>query len=118
MLLDYCLSDIDPASPESLRQLAGLQLIPTLGGTLTALQLSSAPGARPLFLPTRQQQADLVNARDVLVACEVSNFHLDAEPLPFASGWVIPVRPFKPCRISLHVHALQKQMSQMISQRL
>ena len=91
MLLDFCLSDIDTASPESLRQLAGLQLIPTLGGTLTALQLSDAPGGRPLFLPTCQQQAVLVNARDVLVACEVSIFHLDAEPVQIASGCVTAV---------------------------
>ena len=86
MLLDYCLSDIDAASPESLRQLAGLQLIPTMSGVLTALQLSGAPGARPLFLPTRQQQAVLVNARDALVACEVCNVHLNAVPLDLISG--------------------------------
>ena len=81
MLLDYCLSDINTASPESLRQLAGLQLIPTMSSALTALQLSGAPGARPLFLPTRQQQAVLINARDVLVACEVCSLHLSANPV-------------------------------------
>ena len=118
MLLDYCLSDIDPASPKSLLQLAGLQLIPTMGGTLTALQLSGAPGAQPLFLPTRQQQAVLVNARDVLVACEVSNLHLDAEPLLIALQGSLLSFPVKSCRICLHLHALQYQMSGKISQRL
>ena len=86
MLLDYCLSDISIASPESLRQLAGLQLIPTMSSVLTALQLSGAPGARPLFLPTGQQQAVLVNARDVLVACEVCNLHLGARFSSIVSG--------------------------------
>lgn len=98
MLLGYCLSDIDTASPESLRQLAGLQLIPTVSSMLTALQLSGAPGARPLFLPTRPQQAVLVNARDALVACEVRKVHLRAillapECSP-SSGLLLPSRVF------------------------
>ena len=98
MLLEYCLSDIDTTSPGSLRQLAGLQLIPTMSSTLTALQLSGAPGARPLFLPTRQQQAVLVDARDVLVACEVRKVRLCAILLLSAapistSRWLLPSCP-------------------------
>lgn len=71
LLLEYCLSDVDLGKPESLRQLAGIQLIPMLSGDLTALQLSGAPRARPLFLATRLQQEVLVTARNALVACEV-----------------------------------------------
>ena len=71
LLLEYCLSDVDLAKPESLRQLAGIQLIPMLSGALIALQLCGVPTARPLFLATRLQQEVLATARDALVACEV-----------------------------------------------
>ena len=76
LLLEYCLSDVDLGKAESLRQLAGIQLIPMLSGDLTALQLSGVPRARPLFLAMRLQQEVLVTARNALVACEVG--HVDA----------------------------------------
>ena len=72
LLLEYCMSDMDISKPEDLNKLTGLQLIPTMSGSLTSLQMSNASRARPLFLATRQQQEVLVGARDVLVSCEVS----------------------------------------------
>ena len=72
LLLEYCLSDIDVGQPESLQQLAGLQLVPTMSGSLTSLQKSGALRARPLFLATRQQQEVLASARNALISCEVS----------------------------------------------
>lgn len=71
LLLEYCLSDVDLGNPESLRQLAGIQLIPMRSGALTALQQGGVPRARHLFLATRLQQEVLVTTRDALVACEV-----------------------------------------------
>ena len=73
LLLEYCMADLDISRPESLQQLAGLQLIPTVGGSITSLQNSNALRPRPLFLATRLQQEVLVSARDALVSCEVSS---------------------------------------------
>ena len=72
LLLEYCMSDMDISKPESVYQLIGLQLVPTMSGSLTSLHMSQAPRARPMFLATRQQQEVFVSARDVLVSCEVS----------------------------------------------
>ncbi len=73
LLLEYCMSDIDIGDPASVDQLTGLQLIPTMSGSLTALQESYGSRPRLLFLATRQQQEVLVSARDVLVSCKVSS---------------------------------------------
>ena len=80
LLLEYCLSDIDIGKSESLQQLVGIQLIPSMSGSLTSLQLSSAHRARPLFLATRQQQEVLTSARDALVSFEVSSLLCKPSP--------------------------------------
>ena len=67
------MSDIDVGKAESLQQLAGLQLVPTMSGSLTSLQKSGTQRSRPLFLATRQQQGLLDGSRDAVVSCEVSS---------------------------------------------
>ena len=67
------MSDIDVGEPESLQQLAGLQLVPTMSASLTSLQKSGTQRTRPLFLATRQQQGLLDGSRDALVSCKVSS---------------------------------------------
>ena len=68
MLLEYCMSDIDINSPESVAELAGLPLVALADGTLCPLGTSAF---EPNYVLTSQEHVLLSSQKGVIVHWQV-----------------------------------------------
>ena len=72
-VLSYCLSGLSLSAPKAEQHLAGLHIVHTMQGGLTALQPSEA-GVAPLLLATGEQQELLPSSQAALVLhCKVNS---------------------------------------------